>query len=176
MKTLTFHLFQSSLQAINNRRLPRHFSHRCISLILVMTLIANPLLAAPQAFTPLGHQVGYSASFWWHNSGWAAKTAKWFKHSQQGNPQGWDGKGAPPNTPPEPKEQEKQSDRDFKVQRIEIAPRDVTIQTGEKVVFSAIAYDVHGNMIPGVKFTWDGSDENKSIPSATGREGVKLVG
>ena len=75
---------------------------------------------------------------------------------------GWDGKGAPPNTPPEPPKEEKQSDRDARVAKIEISPRDVTIATGEKVIFAAVAWDRNGNMIPGVKFTWNGSDEGKA--------------
>jgi RHS repeat-associated protein len=162
MKILVPQVLKEMSQAISNCRLPRRFGRQCISLILVMTLITNPLLAAPEGFISLGHQMNYSASFWWYNSGLAAKTAKWFKQGQQNTPKGWDGKGAAPNTRPEPKEPEKQSDRDFKVQRIEISPGDVTIQTGEKIIFSAIAYDVRGNMVPGVKFTWDGSDENKN--------------
>ncbi len=162
MKIPTFRSSKELLQVVINRRLPRHFGRQFISLILAITLITNPLLAAPQGFTLLGHEMSYGASFWWHNSGWAAKTAKWLpQQTKPADTKGWDGKGAPPNTPPEPKEQEKQSDRDYKVQSIEISPRDVVIQTGEKIIFSAIAYDQSGNMIPGVKFTWDGNDENK---------------
>ena len=161
MKISTFRSLKTISQVIRNRRLPRHFGRQVISLVLTITLVANPLLAAPQGFTLLGHEMSYDASFWWHNSGWAAKTAKWLTQSKPGDTKGWDGKGAPPNTPPAPKEQEKQSDRDYKVSRLEISPRDVTIATGEKIIFSAIAYDRNGNMIPGVKFLWDGNDENK---------------
>lgn len=163
MKNSAIYTLGAILQSAINRRSPWRLAHQCVSLVLVMTLIANPLLAAPEGFIPLGHQIGYSASFWWYNSGWAAKTAKWFKQGQQNTPKGWDGKGAPPNTPPEVKEQEEQRERDYKVQRIEISPRDVaTIQAGEKIIFTAIAYDVRGNMIPGIKFTWDGSDDNRN--------------
>ncbi len=163
MKNSTFRSPKELLQAVINRRVPRHFGRQLISLILAITLVTNPLLAAPQGFTLLGHEMSYGASFWWHNNGWAAKVAKWFpQQTKPTDTKGWDGKGAPPNTPPEPKEQEKQSDRDYKVQRIEISPRDVVIQTGEKIVFSAIAYDQSGNMVPGVKYTWDGNDEGKN--------------
>ena len=162
MKISTFRSLPTFSQVIRHRRLPRYFVRQLISLMLTITLVTNPLLAAPQGFTLLGHEMSYGASFWWHNSGWAAKTAKWFTQSKPSGVTGWDGKGAPPNTPPEPKEQEKQSERDVKVQSIEISPRDVVIQTGEKVIFSAIAYDKSGNMIPGVKYTWDGNDEGKN--------------
>ncbi len=106
--------------------------------------------------------MGYSLAFHWYNSGWAAKFKAWFpsKATVQ-DTKGWDGKGAPPNTPPEPSVQEKQADRDVKVSKVEISPRDVTLQTGSKVIFAAVAYDKDGNLIPGVKFSWDGSDENK---------------
>ena len=161
MKIPIFRSLKTISQVIRHRRLPRHFGRQLLSLILTITLVTNPLLAAPQGFTLLGHEIGYSASFWWYNSGWAAKTAKWFTQTKPVDTKGWDGKGAPPNTPPDAKEQEKQSDRDAKAQRIEISPRDVVIQTGEKIIFSAIAYDQSGNMIPGVKYTWVGNDENK---------------
>ena len=140
MKISTIRSLSTISQVIRNRRLPRHFGRQVISMILAITLVTNPLLAAPEGFIPIGHQVSYGASFWWHNSGWAAKTAKWFTQSKPTDTKGWAGKGAPPNTPPEPKEQEKQSDRDYKVQKIEISPRDVTIATGEKIILSATAY------------------------------------
>ncbi len=163
MKISTFRSLPTISQVIRTRRLPRHFVRRLISLILTITLVTNPLLAAPQGFSMLGHELSYGTSFWWHNSGWAAKLARWMPQQTKPNDtKGWDGKGAPVNTPPDPKEQEKQSDRDYKVQKIEISPRDVTIQTGEKVIFNAIAYDKSGNMIPGVKLRWEGSNEDKA--------------
>jgi RHS repeat-associated protein len=164
MKISTFRSLKTISQVIRHRRLPRYFVRQLISLILTITLVTNPLLAAPQGFSMLGQELSYGASFWWNNSGWAAKTAKWFTQTKPVDTKGWDGKGAPPNTPPDAKEQEKQSDRDYKVQSIEISPRDVVIQTGEKIIFTAIAYDKSGNMIPGVKYTWSGNDNNKNRP------------
>lgn len=68
--------------------------------------------------------------------------------------------------------QEKQSDRDAKISRIEISPRDVIIHTGEKVIFAALAYDKDGKLIPGVKFTWDGSDEDTKRKMSVSERGV----
>jgi hypothetical protein len=68
--------------------------------------------------------------------------------------------------------QEKQAARDVKVSRVEISPRDVTLQTGSKVIFAAVAYDKDGKLIPGVKFTWDGSDEDKKRKMSVSPRGL----
>ncbi len=136
---------------------------RVLSIMLCLVLLSHHLMAAPPTLLIMANHTQASLSFWWHSSGWAAKATAWWPQQTKANDaKGWDGKGAPPNTPPDPKEQEKQSERDARVFKIEISPRDVTINTGEKVIFAAVAYDRNGNMIPGVKFTWDGSDEEKA--------------
>lgn len=162
MKIPTFRSLNIISLAINHRRLPRHFGRQLMSLFLTITLVANPLLAAPQGLMAVGNEVRYGLSFWWVNSGWAKVVARLVpQNTKPVDTKGWDGKGAPPNTPNDPTPEEKQSERDVKVSKIEISPRDVTINTGEKIVFAAVAYDPKGNMIPGVKFTWDGSNEGK---------------
>ena len=143
---------------------------RLVSLLLIFVLCSNQVLATPQGFTLLAAELRHSAAFWWYNSGWAAKFAQ--KPTGTQDTKGWDGKGAPPNTPPAPSVQEQQSDRDRKVARLEISPRDVTIHTGEKVIFAALAYDKDGNLIPGVKCTWDGSDEGKKRRMSVSQRGV----
>jgi hypothetical protein len=135
---------------------------RLVSLYLMLVLTANPILAMPGLGASLSHELSYSLAFQWYNSGWAAKFNAWFpQKAAVQDTKGWDGKGAPPSTPPAPSVQEKQADRDRKVARLEISPRDVTIHTGEKVIFAALAYDSAGNLVAGVKPTWNGSDEVK---------------
>lgn len=116
----------------------------------------------PQGFIALGQEVSVNAVFWWHNSGWAAKFARWMptKVAQQ-DTKGWDGKGAPPHTAPDPEPQEKHEDRVRKVARVEISPRDVTIHTGEKIVFAVVAYDKDGSLVTGMSVKWEGSDDDK---------------
>ena len=146
---------------------------RAISLMLCVVLLANPILAMPQGVLTLSNEFRYSLAFYWYNSGLAAKFNAWSqKPAAVQDTRGWDGKGAPPNTPPEPSVQEKQANRDVKVSRIEISPRDVTIHTGEKVVFAAIALDREGNLIPGVKFSWDGSDEDRKRKMSVSQRGI----
>ncbi len=134
-----------------------------VSLWLIVIMLANPLLVAPQGMMALGNETTHAISFWWVNSGWAKVMAKFLpQQTKPTDTKGWDGKGAPPNTPTDPAPEERQADRDAKVSKIEITPRDVTIGTGEKVIFAAVAYDPKGNMVPGVKFNWDGFNENKN--------------
>ncbi|MFN7928342.1 MAG: RHS repeat-associated core domain-containing protein [Blastocatellia bacterium] len=146
---------------------------RAISLMLCVVLLANPILAMPQGVLILSNEFRYSLAFYWYNSGLAAKFNAWFqKPAAVQDTRGWDGKGAPPNTPPEPSVQEKQANRDVKVSKIEISPRDVTIHTGEKAVFAAVAYDKDGNLVPGVKFIWDGSDEDRKRKMSVSPRGI----
>jgi RHS repeat-associated protein len=146
---------------------------RLVSVFLMLVLSVNPILAMPGGVISLSPEVSYSLAFQWYNSGWGAKFNAWFpKKAAAQDTKGWDGKGAPPNTPPAPSVQEKQADRDAKVSRIEISPRDVTMHTGEKVIFAALAYDREGKLIPGVKFTWDGSDEDKKRKMSVSERGV----
>lgn len=137
-------------------------------LVVDFVQCSNQVLATPQGLTLLGYEISHNVGFWWYNSGWAAKYNAWFPHDTKG----WDGEGAPPHTPPAPSVQEKQADGDRKVARLEISPRDVTIHTGEKVVFAALAYDKDGQMVSGVKFTWDGSDEEKKRKMSVSPRGV----
>ncbi len=146
---------------------------RMVSLGLMLVLTANPILAMPGLGASLSHEFSYSLAFQWYNSGWAAKFANWFpQKATVQDTKGWDGKGAPPNTPPEPSVQEKQADRDVKVSKVEISPRDVRLQTGSKVIFAAVAYDREGKLISGVKFTWGGSDEDKKRKMSVSERGV----
>ncbi len=113
---------------------------------MILILLSNQVLATPQGWMAVGNELSAGMSFWWGNRGWAKTWARFMPpQTKPADTKGWDGKGTPPNTPPEPTPQEKQSDLDVKVSKIEIAPRDVMIATGEKVIFAAVAYDHSGD-------------------------------
>jgi hypothetical protein len=57
---------------------------------------------------------------------------------------------------------EKQSTRDSRVHRVLILPGNVTVQEGQKVNFTAVAYDKDGNTVGGVSFRWTALDEECS--------------
>jgi hypothetical protein len=87
-------------------------------------------------------------------------------------PKGWDGKGAPRQPKPPTVAPETKGDRERKVAEVKIFPGDVTIETGENVMFSAIALDKDGESIGGLDIKWEGFDEeNKKdiIVSQTAR-------
>jgi hypothetical protein len=58
--------------------------------------------------------------------------------------------------------QEKQSERDARVSRLEILPGDVTVQEGQRVNFTAVAFDSSNNTVGGVKIRWSARDEGRS--------------
>lgn len=61
---------------------------------------------------------------------------------------------------PEP-ENEKQSARDSRVDRIVIFPDDVTVHEGQKINYVAVAYDNDGNTVSGVNFKWKAWHEER---------------
>jgi RHS repeat-associated protein len=103
--------------------------------------------AVPTAIAVIAKESSVSLAFWLHASGLASLIQ---------------GLGAGKARP-----QEKQSDRNAKVSRIQIFPGDVTIGLGDQVSFSAVAYDRNDTAVGGVKFKWSGKS---SVPD----RGVRL--
>src|SRR5262245_4380353 len=135
-------------------------SRRILIAGLIVSLVSNHTLAAP-GFVMAGTEFSQKAHLWWHRSGWAVKFDRLFpKRSGSQNPKGWDGKGAPDQPVPSPKPQETQEQRNARVVRVEIAPRDVTVAADEQVIFTAVAYDVKNSPVAGVQFDWEGEDED----------------
>src|SRR5262249_22829426 len=101
-------------------------------------------------------------SFWWHASGWAAKSSRFMlEHFHLGGtpPQkGWDGKGAPDQPLPKPRPQETQEERKAKDVREDLFPKDGTGGAGEQVIFIPVAYDANNAPVPGVQYDWEGED------------------
>ena len=111
--------------------------HRAIGMALIVSVLATSTPAAPQTIVALAKESNASFAFWFHSSGWRKELSRLIEGRDQ-NPKG----------------QEKQRDRDAKVTRIQIFPGDVTVELGDQVRFSAIAYDRDNTPVGGVKIKW----------------------
>jgi RHS repeat-associated protein len=107
-----------------------------LSAVLIISLLLSSAPAAPQTIKALASEATISFVFWYHRSG-AAKLI-------QGQGYGT------------AKEQEKQAERDARVSRLEIFPKEATVDRGERVRFTAVAYDAEDNPIGGGKVVWRG--------------------
>src|SRR5262245_42134291 len=82
---------------------------------LMLVMVGNHALAAPQGVAALASDLGYEAWFRWHSSEWAAR----FARQEKASTVGWDGRGAPEQEIPEPEPQETQAERLARVVRVE---------------------------------------------------------
>src|SRR5262245_27530792 len=121
--------------------------------------------AAVKAVSATAVNSAQNAHLWWHASGWAAWSERFLRENfpkfganvQQRN---WDGKGAPRRAVPKPEPQETQEERNSRVARVEISPREATIATGQEIYFIAVAYDANNSPVGGVSFDWDKENED----------------
>src|ERR1044071_1893557 len=125
---------------------PASFKHgtavRVLCALLVLSLLTVSTPSAPRAVVETSQQVGADISFWLKANYVIPKL--WNLITQQNK---------------KPKPEQSQSDRDAKVRRIEILPGDVTVQEGQQVNFTAVAYDEENNPVGGVKIDWNSRDE-----------------
>ncbi len=113
-----------------------------LSALLIISLLLTSAPAAPQTIMTLARETTISFTFWYHQSG----VAKLLNGQGSGDA----------------KEQEKQAERDAKVSRLEIFPKDVTADPGERVRFAAVPYDAEDNPIGGGKVVWSGQGATPS--------------
>lgn len=149
-------LFPACLSLLNNSR---HFfrarnlaraAHQVLTICLIVLLTSNHTLAAPGIASAVAG-FGQEMSLQWRASRWAAKfNLSFFGQSGGQAPKGWDGKGAPPGPPPAPYVIEKKEDRERKIARVQIFPGDITLETGQQAVFTAVAYDKDDAAISGL--------------------------
>ena len=128
---------------------------RALCLWLITVLLATSTPAAPQTIVALVADGSTSLMFWFHQSGWAATLKQ--TNSGQG--------------PPDHKRQEKQEDRDTRVARIEIYPGDVTVQVDERVAFTTVAFDQHGDPVGGVRVKWSCQNEDRNRAARVSQRG-----
>lgn len=115
-------------------RRPYSLLRSFISVALVISMLEVSTPAAPKTILLIAQDSSENFRFWAHASGLLALF--------QGN---GNGKGKP---------QEKQKDRDDRVAYIQILPGDVTVSAFQRVSFGAVAYDLNGDTVSGVKFKW----------------------
>jgi len=109
--------------------------------------------AAVRAISAKAVNSAQDARHWWHASGWAAWSERFLQRIR-------DGKGAQRRVAPKPKPQETQEERNSRVARVEISPREATIAAGQEIYFIAVAYDANNSPIGGVSFDWDRENED----------------
>ncbi len=59
-------------------------------------------------------------------------------------------------------------EEDAYMARVEILPQDVSLPSGYSLAFMAVAYDGHGNMVPGVRFRWRMKDSQAGTINSWG--------
>jgi len=119
------------------------WASRAATIALVICLLTSSTPAAPQTIVAVAKESSTSFIFWFHANG----LAELIQGRGIGNARG----------------QEKQSDRDAKVTRVQIFPGEATIDLSDRVRFSAVAYDRDDNPVGGVKIRWSGQG---AIPQA----------
>ena len=126
-----------------------------VALMVVQFVLAPPEVsqAAVRAISAKAAGSAQDARHWWHASGWAAWSERFLQRIRDGN-------GAQRRVAPKPKPQETQEERNSRVARVEISPREATIAAGQNIYFIAVAYDANNSPIGGVSFDWDRENED----------------
>jgi RHS repeat-associated protein len=142
------HLFAKSLRKLfakrpnfNGEQRLALTASRVVSIALVLCLFLSSTPAATQTVVAVAKESSISFAFWFHASG-LAKLVQ--------------GRGVA-----RAKAQEKQAERDAKISRLQIFPGNATIDLGERVRFSAVAYDQGNNPVGGARIKWSGQS---SVP------------
>ncbi len=113
-------------------------SARLATVVLVICLVSSSTPAAPQMIVAWVNEGRISFAFWYQNNG----LAKFIQGRGLGNE----------------RRQERQADRDAKVTRLEIFPKDVAVDLGDHVRFVAVGFDQDGNSVGGMKVRWSGQN------------------
>lgn len=140
----------------SNRTIRSDFSrtslrNRTGAIVLALSVLFSTMPAAAQTTVSLAQASGLSLWFWYYSSGLAKLV--------QGQGSG------------KIREQEKQHDRDAKVQGLQIFPADVTVELGERVRFSAVAVDLDGNSVGGVKVKWSAESNQNGRRARLSKDG-----
>lgn len=127
----------------HSRRL-RGMTTRLVSLLITLSLLANSTPAAPKTLMQVAASTTSDLTFWLQVSGVLSGLREFFMGGAEKR-----------------KEQEPQKDRDARVSRIQILPEDVTVQEGQQISFTALAYDAQDGPVGGVKIKWSARDEGR---------------
>ena len=127
---------------------------KALSVMLIVSLLATSTPAAPQTIVALTKEYTVSLAFWFNASGWRKAASRLI----QGH---W------PRAP----RQEKQEERNARISRIQIYPDKVTLDLGQHVFFSAIAYDSENTPVSGATIKWSGKDSGSGRRIALSPQG-----
>lgn len=125
----------------------RQLFTKAISLVIVLSLLANTTPAVPQVIYASSLEFGQDLRFTYLTSPTIAALSEFSF---------WDN----PVVAFFLKGKKKQE----RIARIEVSPNRPTIREGEKIAFAAIASDGQGNVIQGVQFNWTAIDVEKKSP------------
>src|SRR5215204_165727 len=127
---------------------------KALSVMLIVSLVATSAPAAPETIVALTKEYTVSLAFWFNASGWRKVASDLIQGRRQSDPR-----------------QEKQEERNARISRIQIYPGKVTLDLGQHVFFSAIAYDSENNPVSGVTVNWSGQDNSRGRPLAISPQG-----
>jgi hypothetical protein len=113
-------------------------SRRALCVALVISLLATSTPAASQTIISVSRKWHVGLGFWLRSNDVPAKLYRALTP-----------KGA---------KQEKQKDRDERVNRIQIYPGDLTVNLSDHLWFSAVPYDRDNAPVSGVKIKWSGQN------------------
>jgi hypothetical protein len=135
---------------------------RFACLLMAAVMFAQFVLAPPEvshaavkAVSATAVNSAQDARHWWHASGWAAWSERFLRENFPKY-----GKGTQRRVAPKPEPQETQEERNERVARVEISPREATIAAGQEIYFIAVAYDANNSPVGGVSFDWDKENED----------------
>jgi RHS repeat-associated protein len=126
-----------------SRRFQRSLQ-RALGVTLVVSLLVTSTPAAAQTVVGVLGETKTSFAFWLRAKKLPGSLFESFSGGQR-------------------RTQEKQSERDSRVTRLQIFPNDVTINEGQKVSFVAVAYDQQGDPVSGTKVKWSAANSRRSV-------------
>lgn len=139
---LLSHCIAFALALLRETRHRRVIAMRLLSILLMISLFVSSAPAAPRTLVEASVWTKAELTFWFQVNSVIPLLFEFFLG------------------PEKVKGQEKQSERDARVTRIQILPDDVTAYEGQQISFTAVAYDAGNNPVGGVKFKWSASDES----------------
>jgi hypothetical protein len=145
MVRLTHSCLRRSTIWSNRRRLnSRRATNIAIVLTVAFSLVTNSTPAAAQTLVQVATESHANLTFWWLANQPLQKLSA-LLGSQRA-----------------PIAEEKQADRDARVQRIEILPGDVEAEERQIINFAAVAYDKDDEPVSGVVFRWNARDDDRN--------------
>ena len=122
-----------------------------LSITLMLSLSLSSVPTAPQTLKVLESEVALNFMLWYHNSS--------VGRLLQGRGRGAD------------KQQESQAERDSRIARLEIFPKDVTIDLSDHVRFAAVGYDSEDNSVAASRVVWSGQGVTPGKPVRLTQQG-----